>query len=774
LEIAELPTHIRGLIMARSDGNPLYLEEIIRNFIDQGVIVREDHRWRAREEITEIPIPETLHGVLLARIDRLEEDVRSTLQLASVIGRSFMYRLLEAIAEAEKHLDTHLTLLQRADLVREKARWPELEYIFKHSLTQEAAYDSLLIERRKAFHLRVGEAIEELFTDRREEFYGLLAHHFEAAGAKEKALDYLIKTGDKSSLEDAHKEAITFYERALGILADSEEDPRIAKIWLKLGLIHQTSFDYDEAHKAYDIAFTIEQKNKPQHKSKGKPDVVGQAHAFRIGLPHAISTLDPGTIYWTHEDIIVHQLFDGLAELNSEANVLPLMARSWEVLDGGKRYVFHLREDVAWTDGTPVTAMDFEWAWKRNLHPDLKSSAARVIDDVVGARDYRLGVNPDPDSVGVRALDPITLEVRLNTPVAYFIYVITQSITFPLPRHLIERVGEEWWHPEHIQSNGPFQLAEFNENGGKIVKEHSYYGDFPGNLNAVEWLQDAERERTQKLYLEGKLEWVWSLTERDLVEGISPDEISYSSGGNQVAYFMLNPLQPPFDDLRVRKAFVHAFDVKTHMEVLVGPGTPYATGGMVPSRMAGHSPNIALGYDPSTARKYLHEAGIDIGQDFPRLDFVLLSDSKWFRRIAKNVADQINQVLGFQFKFHSPKSHEGNEDYKRHIYVFSWVADYPDPDNILRQALTLTGTYKLGWQNATYDQVIKSAARTEDRVKRLAMYRQADRILVCEDVVILPIHYGEKIGGEVLKPYVRGLDLSALGQPRMRYVTLDR
>ena len=133
--------------------------------------------------------PETLQGVLLARLDRLEEDSRRILQLASVIGRSFLYRLLEAISEAERELDRHLDELQRVDLVHEKSRLPELEYIFKHSLTQEAAYQSLLLERRREFHRRVALALEDLFAGRQEEYAGLLAHHYDLAGERKRHLN---------------------------------------------------------------------------------------------------------------------------------------------------------------------------------------------------------------------------------------------------------------------------------------------------------------------------------------------------------------------------------------------------------------------------------------------------------------------------------------------------------------------------------------------------------------------------------------------------------
>ncbi len=168
LAIADLPDAVRGLILERTEGNPFYLEEIIRSLIEQGAIIRDGERWKATKEIETIAIPDTLQGVLLARIDRLQEDVRHTLQLASVIGKSFLYRLLAAIDEAEHQLEDHISLLQRVDLVREKNRQPELEYVFKHSLTQEAAYNSLLINKRREFHQRVGYALEQLFADRKE------------------------------------------------------------------------------------------------------------------------------------------------------------------------------------------------------------------------------------------------------------------------------------------------------------------------------------------------------------------------------------------------------------------------------------------------------------------------------------------------------------------------------------------------------------------------------------------------------------------------------
>ncbi len=254
LEVAELPDDVRRLMMDRSEGNPFYLEEIIRNLIDQGVLVHEEATWHATKEISKVSIPDSLHGVLQARIDRLGEDVRRTLQLAAVIGKSFLYRILESITEAERELDAHLAQLQRVDLVREKTRRPELEYIFKHSLTQEAAYNSLLVERRREFHRKVGEAIEQLFADRVEDLLGLLAHHFYRAEELNKAADYLFRASDKAWMDGSIQETLDYAHQALNVYERLEDPLNIGLVKARIGYFHwglgdrQSSLDiYEEA-----------------------------------------------------------------------------------------------------------------------------------------------------------------------------------------------------------------------------------------------------------------------------------------------------------------------------------------------------------------------------------------------------------------------------------------------------------------------------------------------------------------------------------------------
>ena len=253
----KLPEEIWRTIMERSEGNPFYLEEVIRHLMEQDLIVQDEEGWRATVELEETGIPDTLQGVLLARIDRLEEDVRRTLQMASVIGKTFLYRILETISEAEMQLDTHLSQLQRVDLVREKARIPELEYIFKHALTQEAAYNSLLHERRRDFHLKVGEALEELFFDRVEEFLGLLAYHFSSANSLEKAGDYLSRAGGKASADGALEEAIEYYTRATDTYAQLDNKVMIGRLETLLGYTHWAMGDRQSSLEHLQSALSI-------------------------------------------------------------------------------------------------------------------------------------------------------------------------------------------------------------------------------------------------------------------------------------------------------------------------------------------------------------------------------------------------------------------------------------------------------------------------------------------------------------------------------------
>jgi len=224
LHVEALPHPLRMRILDHAEGNPFYVEEVIRSLIDMGAIVQDESTgyWQAMRAVEDIAIPDTLQGVLMARIDRLQEEARRVLQLASVIGRIFLYRVLAAIAREEETLDVHLSTLLREDMIRERARVPELEYIFKHHLTQQAAYNGLLRSERHILHRQVAEALGRLFPGREEEQLGLLAHHWEQAGEREKAIEYLCRAGEQAAAQFANGEAVGYFSRALDLMPQED------------------------------------------------------------------------------------------------------------------------------------------------------------------------------------------------------------------------------------------------------------------------------------------------------------------------------------------------------------------------------------------------------------------------------------------------------------------------------------------------------------------------------------------------------------------------
>jgi len=230
LRAKDLPQALWARILGYAEGNPFYVEEIIRSLIDSGAIAHDQvtGRWQMTRKLDDIVIPDTLHGVLVARIDRLQKETKYILQLASVIGRVFFHRVLTEIAQEERELDTHLLTLQREEMIRERTRIPELEYIFKHHLTQEAAYNGLLKKKRRAYHRQVAEALERLYSDRIREQAGLLAHHWERTGEAEAAFRYLVRAGRSAQRVYANEEAVAYFKRALALL-DASPGPLAGK-----------------------------------------------------------------------------------------------------------------------------------------------------------------------------------------------------------------------------------------------------------------------------------------------------------------------------------------------------------------------------------------------------------------------------------------------------------------------------------------------------------------------------------------------------------------
>jgi class 3 adenylate cyclase/tetratricopeptide (TPR) repeat protein len=223
LGMAQFPAELQTALMAKAEGVPLFIEEVTRTLLDLGILQREDGAYRLVKSLSEVTVPDTIQEIIMARLDRLGEDGKRTVQLASVIGRQFLVRLLARIAGLSNRLEGLLRELQALEIIYEQGLVPEPAYIFKHAVIQDVAYNSLLLQRRKALHRAVGEAIEELYQDRLEEHYTELAHHFSQGEVWDKALAYCRQAGEKAVARSAYHEAVTSFEQALAALAQLPE-----------------------------------------------------------------------------------------------------------------------------------------------------------------------------------------------------------------------------------------------------------------------------------------------------------------------------------------------------------------------------------------------------------------------------------------------------------------------------------------------------------------------------------------------------------------------
>jgi len=295
LEKGEVAPELRQLILNRAAGNPLFMEEFTHTLLENGSIERKNERYVLSEKASDIQVPDTIQGIIAARMDRLEDNLKRTMQVASVIGRDFAFRILQAITEMREELKSCLLNLQGLEFIYEKRLFPELEYIFKHALTQEVAYNSLLLKRRKEIHAKIGGAIEALYSKRLEEFYEMLAYHYGRSANTDKAVEYLDLANQKAAKLNAMEEAKTYLDEAMELLdtmpdTDVNRQRRISLL-VNQGIVFLMLF---RSLEYYDLLTHYE----PMARELENPELLGAFYA-RLGhceysfgsFDHAIQTL---------------------------------------------------------------------------------------------------------------------------------------------------------------------------------------------------------------------------------------------------------------------------------------------------------------------------------------------------------------------------------------------------------------------------------------------------------------------------------------------------
>ena len=271
LRTETIPSDLKRFIQDKAEGNPFYLEELVNSLIESETLLRDNGSWKITRPITESDISSTIHGLISGRLDRLEKETKRILQEASVIGRAFLYEILKRVTELEDRIDRGLSTLERLDLVRTRSLQPDLEYMFKHPLTQEVVYSGLLKRERQAIHEQIALVMEQIFEDRLPEFYETLAFHFKKGQSIHKAVDYLVKSGEKSLKRYAVEESHQYYKEAYDFLLNKrdktkEEEELIIDLLIRWAYVFYYRGDFkgltDVLSAHADIAESMDDKVK--------------------------------------------------------------------------------------------------------------------------------------------------------------------------------------------------------------------------------------------------------------------------------------------------------------------------------------------------------------------------------------------------------------------------------------------------------------------------------------------------------------------------------
>jgi oligopeptide transport system substrate-binding protein len=483
---------------------------------------------------------------------------------------------------------------------------------------------------------------------------------------------------------------------------------------------------------------------------------------------------EPPTLDWTlaTDSVsfeILNNVMEGLTQYDDDLRPIPAVARDWTVSEDGRVITFRLRDDVYWTDGKPVTARDFEYSWKRLLNPATAAEYAYFLFDVENAYEYNSGKLRDAERVGVRALSPKVLQVRLKRPVVYFPSLTTFMVTFPQRQDVVARYGNRWTEPGHIVTNGPFVLAQWrHEYKLELRANAKYYAGKPA-LDRVTAFVVREGTTALTLYETGELDTVT----------VPPVAISHYHKNPEFSslpllrgsYFGFNVKKPPFDNVLVRRAFSHAVDRSRLPVILKGGELPTAS--WIPKGMFGYNPDIGPKFDPERARQFLREAGYPEGRGLPPITAVFNSEPT-NRLIAEFLQAQWKQHLNIDVAL---DSQEWKVFLNRvrvdppQVFRLSWGADFPDPDNFMNLFTSASGNNHLKWANSRYDELVARGAAEPDPAARRSIYDEAQKLLTEEDAAMISLFV--TVQNRLVKPHVRGLRPNALELLYLKRVHLE-
>lgn len=456
-------------------------------------------------------------------------------------------------------------------------------------------------------------------------------------------------------------------------------------------------------------------------------------------------SVDPAVITGQLEGRLCNALLEGLARRDAKGNVIPGAASQWELSDQGRVYTFTIRSEAKWSNGDPVTAYDFEWSWKRILLPETACKYAEILFIIKNAEAFNKGQLTDFNEVGIKALDKQTLRVELTAPAAFFPGLVAFTTYRPVHRPTIEEYGDLWYRPENFVGNGAYLLHDWKINDRvKLKKSETYWDRDQVQLKRIDALAISSATTAFNIYATNQADLILDkgLVPPLLIEKLRKRKDFHSYTYLASYFYRFNCSRPPFDDPNVRKAFSLAIDKLSIVEGITKAGeVPAPT--YVPPGLEGYESPAGLQPDMDEARRLLAEAGFPKGKGFPRVT-LLYNSSDLNKQIAEAIQGMWKRELGILVELRNQAwatylNSMSTLDYD--IARSSWVGDYADPNTFLDCFVTGRGNNRTGWSHQEYDRLLANANLELDPAKRMSMMSEAEKILVEDEMPIVPLYY---------------------------------
>ncbi|MFV9505838.1 MAG: peptide ABC transporter substrate-binding protein [Oscillochloridaceae bacterium umkhey_bin13] len=497
---------------------------------------------------------------------------------------------------------------------------------------------------------------------------------------------------------------------------------------------------------------------------------------LRLNTGSEPDNVDPQKSSFVVEIQFIMMAYQALMSFDGDMNPVPGAAESVEASTDGLKYTFKLRPDGQYSDGTPVTAYNFEYAWRRLADPETAGEYQSLPCGIIkGYSEYSAvaceglameeAMARDQEALlaefGVKAIDDLTLEIELTAPAPYFLSMAALWIGAPTREEDVAK-GEDWWYDaENYIGNGPFILKEW-DHGNRAIWERNptYVGPLgPVKLDRVEYYMISEGQVAFQAYLNDELD----------ILGVSPEDLAaietdpvlsqeiVNTSGSCTFYFGFNTTKAPFEDIKVRQAFAQAFDREAWNRDIFG-GLGSVAYSFIPPGFPGFQPELRLWeFDAEAAKATIAESSYGSIENLPEIKLTYSASARNNARF-EWVASQLKTNLGIDAILDpiDPTAFSAvTKDNPPQMFSLGWCADYPDPQNwiSLFQTNGLLST-RVGYSNPEFDTLVRAADIEQDPVKRAELYAQAQEILVFD----APVAFTRNDGGPVLvKPYIQGV-----------------